>query len=111
PALVRLRGTVELELQYGPPNYGENPETDSRGLIAVLQLDKPVSVLGDPKSDTNTESFDNVERIQLVTLNGRRFAPYQGKPVEVLGTLFAHYTGHHYTKVLVIVRRIEVRPL
>ena len=110
PAVVRLRGTVELEWQYGPPNYGENPETDSRDLIAVLQLDKTVSVAGDPKSSSNTESFDNVERIQLVTLDGRPFSPYAGKPVEVVGTLFARLTGHHYTDVLVIVKRIEVRP-
>jgi hypothetical protein len=31
PAVVRLRGIVELELRYGPPNYGENPETPDRG--------------------------------------------------------------------------------
>jgi hypothetical protein len=89
---------------------GKTPETDSRDLIAVLRLDKPVSVAGDPKSVSNTESFSDIERIQLVTLRGTKFSPYEGKPVSIVGTLYAGFSGHHYTDVLVIVRRIEVRP-
>jgi hypothetical protein len=85
-------------------------ERTPRRQIAVLRLDRSVSVEGDPNSDLNHGSYSDVERIQLVTLNRQPFSPYAGKRVEVVGTLFEKITGHHYTDVLIIVRQIEVRP-
>ncbi len=107
PAVVQLSGTVVIESQFGRPNYGENPATDEQVKIAVLELDRPVSVVGDPKSDFNQESVDNIQRMQLVDLKGGRFSPYAGKHVRVSGTLFHAITGHHYTDVLLTVRTIQ----
>jgi|SRR5882672_4463542 len=107
PVLVQLSGTVVIESQFGPPNYGENPATDMQVKIAVLELDRPVSVVGDPKDEFNQESVDNIQRMQLVDLKGGRFSPYAGKHVRVSGTLFHAITGHHYTDVLLTVRTIQ----
>jgi hypothetical protein len=33
---VEITGTVVLEEHFGPPGFGEDPKTDSRGLFAFL---------------------------------------------------------------------------
>src|ERR1700724_3559638 len=38
---VSLTGNVESRTSFGPPNYGENPDTDSRETQAILIMRKP----------------------------------------------------------------------
>jgi hypothetical protein len=109
PADVQLSGVVKLELKYGAPNYGENPESDSRDLIALLELDAPVSVARNVDDELNGDSFEDIREIQLVFLDRSEFCRYSGMHVIVRGNLFEGITAHHYTHVLVIVRRIEIR--
>jgi len=103
PAIVQLTGTVVLEEHFAPPGFGEDPKADSRELVAVLVLDEPVSVQGDPpNAGFNPTSYPDVRRVQLVrACTHPRFSPYAGKHVVVSGTLYEGFTGHHYTDVLV----------
>ena len=43
--VVALFGTLLREVHWGRPNYGENPETDSRFRAWILVVDKPVSAV------------------------------------------------------------------
>ena len=66
PAKVELQGRLTIEQKYGPPGYGENPDTDQGVQIPVLLLSAPIDVQGDPQSDLNQETVRGVQRVQLV---------------------------------------------
>jgi hypothetical protein len=67
PEKVTLIGKLVSRTFYGPPNYGENPKTDSKESQYVLLLDSPIDVVGS-KDDLLTETEREVRRITLVVL-------------------------------------------
>ena len=99
PAKSELTGTVQTEKHYGPPNYGENPETDRIETIYVLTLPSPISIIANENDDLNATSFPDISRVQL-TSGDVRLSPLIGKNVRLSGELFQGHTGHHYTDVL-----------
>lgn len=108
PAVVELRGKLITKWYYGPPNYGEDPITDSRELLPILVLDHPVNVRGnpDPEAGPNKVSVENVRDMELVlTIPHKNMI---GKKVIVKGTLFHGFTGHHHTDVLMSVQEISL---
>jgi Domain of unknown function (DUF4431) len=110
PAVVELKGTLSVKLYYGPPNYGENPDTDAKEALPILILSKPVNVRGntDPKAGSDKQSVEDVQQIELVlTMPHKELI---GKTVIVEGTLFHAFTAHHHTKVLMDVRSIRLDP-
>jgi hypothetical protein len=102
---VTLSGKVTERTFFGPPNYGENPKTDSREPQWVLLLEKPICV------DENPSDYEEAEQNQLVVtlvpLHNTNIKKHLGKKVSVQGTLFHAQTGHHHTPVLIEVLRIE----
>lgn len=110
PTVVELKGTLSVKTYYGPPNYGENPDTDSKEELPILVLSKPVSVRGNPapKAGFDRPTVEDVREIQLVlTVPHKEFI---GKIVLVKGTLFHGFTGHHHTDVLMDARSIKLDP-
>jgi hypothetical protein len=110
PTIVELEGTLTVKTYYGPPNYGENPKTDTKEKQWILILSDPVDVIGnkDSHDDLHTVSVHNITDVQLVLLG-----PHDnliGKTVLVKGTLFHGFTGHHHTDVLMDVQSISPRP-
>lgn len=101
PEVVHLSGVVVLEVHYGPPNFGENPKTDTKGKYPILVLDKPITVIGDPNDEIDRTTYENVKRIQLARVNPALAIPV-GRPVTVEGTLYESFTAHHYTDVLLL---------
>lgn len=101
---VTLRGTVIVKTFFGPPNYGENPETDSRETQALLKLDQPACVaMG---QDDGTVQQERQSLVTLVPGSKIKLSPYRGKQVTVRGSLFQAFTGHHHTDVLIDVKHI-----
>ena len=41
PTIVTLKGTLSVKTFYGPPNYGENPDTDAKEDLPILIFKKP----------------------------------------------------------------------
>lgn len=104
PAVVELEGRLIIKTYYGPPNFGEDPETDSKETGTYLELKDPVNVRGKADDIIDGRSVENVKVVQLV-----RSEPHQkmiGKTVRVKGTLFGAHTGHHHTDVLMSVQEI-----
>jgi hypothetical protein len=110
PDRVTLVGKVVSRTFYGPPNYGENPATDSKESQYILILDTPVDVIGstDPIDRTERE----VKKLTLVVFDFKAnpVESLLGKRVEVSGTLFHAHTGHHHTRVLIEVESIRAVP-
>lgn len=102
---VTLSGKVKLQTFFGPPNYGESPETDSRETQAILLLEKPICVEANPKDYEDAEQ--NQHEVTLVPLGKENLKDYEGKQIMVQGTLYHAFNGHHHTPVLIEIKHIE----
>ncbi len=113
PNVVNLTGTLLTVTAYGPPNYGENPATDSLETVPVLRLDRPICVDEDPLDGGVSPPERDIVAIQLVyssaTAKFRR--DLVGRHVSVSGTLFHAISGHHRTDVLMSVTKQKDVPL
>ncbi len=107
PEKVTLKGTLVFRTFYGPPNYGENPRTDSKETQSILLLDDAFDVIGD--KDPFNETERGVNRVTLVFSNPipHRVSYYLKRRVTVEGTLFHGFNGHHRTKILITVSSIS----
>jgi len=106
PRTVVLSGTLIEAYGYGPPNYGENPETDKRETYYMVKLVRPISIKGNPQSDTNTDTITGVTKIQLELIPSTNLHDMVGKKMKVRGTLFQAILGRHYTAVILRVHGI-----
>ncbi len=107
--LAGLAGKLEVRDFFGPPGYGEHPDTDRRERQAVLVLDEPVC------ADAGASAGDVAEvgqRELTLTLTltpgdpGIGFSAWAGRRVAVGGELFHAFTAHHHTPLLVRVTHI-----
>ncbi len=105
---VVLEGQVSLRTFFGPPNYGENPTTDTREVQAILHLQEGICVDADPVDGGKADA--NQIDVTLVPLRGENLNVFDGRTVAVRGKLFHANTGHHHTPVLIQIERIQ-RPL
>ena len=113
PAVVRLDGRMQRRTFPGPPNYSSIQEGDRPEVQWILYLSSPVCVSATPGDDLNGVNESGITAMQLVIMitgDEKRYAPLIGKEVQVKGTLFHSFSGHHRTPVLLKVRLIESRP-
>ena len=109
PRTVELRGRLSIQQKYGPPNYGEDSATDQKVQVPILVLDHPVNVCGDSTSQVNSESVHDVKEIQLVLPDGAHaYDRLMNQSVVVTGTLSAAVSGHHYTPVVLTIRKAKL---
>jgi Domain of unknown function (DUF4431) len=102
PAVVTLSGTITKHMNYGPPNYGEDPARDAKEFSWYLELDDPVCVNGKNDDSPEGEAEKNVRKLQIVYLNGHpKGDGWINHRVSIEGTLFHAITGHHHTNVLI----------
>lgn len=105
PTVVVLNGKLTVKRFYGPPNFGENPETDAKEDVQILSLNKPINVRDYNPDMGNETSIESVNELQLVlSLPHKKFVD---KTITVSGTLFYAHTGHHHTDVLMDVRSVD----
>ena len=64
PSKIVVTGHIFERSDWGPPNYGENPKTDSHERHLFIRLNAPLCVMGDQHGDTpNTQTEMNVKTI------------------------------------------------
>ena len=108
PNVVHVQGLLELRKEYGPPNFGETPKEDVVIQVPILKPNAPVNVRGDPKSDINRASAEDVTEMQVLmyAIPVSTHQKYFGTCVSITGTLFTGHTGHHHTDVLITAQKI-----
>jgi Domain of unknown function (DUF4431) len=110
PSVVELQGNLTEVDEFGPPNFGENPNLDTKVRVPILVLSEPINVRGDPASQLNAESFKGIRDIQLIFSGGAAaYSAFIDRHVVVKGTLFRAESGHHYTDVVLDVTEIRER--
>lgn len=106
PQEVTVSGKVFLKTFFGPPNFGENPKTDSKLTQALLQLDQSLCTVA------TADGFNEAERdqkiITLVPGDKMHLSQFKGKQVSVRGTLFHAMTAYHNTPVLIELNDIRI---
>lgn len=101
-----ISGTIKIETFFGPPGFGENPETDRRDNSYILNLDNPINVISKDKDDDFNRTTYNVSKIHL-TASDAKLTNYKNKFVRLTGTFFSADNGNHHTDVLMFVTKIE----
>ena len=97
-----MTGTITTHLEYGAPNFGEDPAHDAHELDWYLDLSKPICVAGKNDTSPESEAERGIRRLQIVFLRGQPSgAGWIGHGASVTGTLFHAISGHHHTKVLI----------
>lgn len=103
---VELSGVLHHQVHWGPPNFGENPDTDSTFIAWIISLSKPIVVQEGAQivessvseitlfSFTNTGVFDT-ERLQSL----------DGKLIVVTGKLWPATTPADVTPVVLVTKK------
>ncbi|HTW34669.1 MAG TPA: DUF4431 domain-containing protein [Rhizomicrobium sp.] len=110
PALVTLSGTIFSRVDFGPPNYGEDPKTDSKEEHLYFKLDHPICV--DAKSDPDSvddESVGNISILQMAFDPSFSHEVPTGKHLSVSGSLFHAFSAHHWTSVLIYAKKAHLQ--
>lgn len=107
PTVVELTGKLITKVFYGPPGYGENPKTDSKEKVAILQLTKPINVVAE-KNDQFNETRNGVKEVQLINIKKIKLSTYLQRKVKLTGKLTSAVTGHHHTDMLIEIDSIEM---
>ncbi len=114
PAIVELTGRLDLQTFPGPPNYESIQKGDEVERHFYLKLDTPVDVLpkGEHPTVDSPEPEKNVEIMQLSIGEDeelwKRFREIgEGGPLKITGTLFHRFTGHHHSRILLNVQKME----
>jgi len=106
PAVVTLSGRLVEKEPFGPPDFGEDPDTDMRAVRQLLVLDEPLNVRGAPGSDFNADDARGVREVQLEWR--AKPAAVLGRRARVQGTLRHGIAPLDFTEVLLAVAHIEL---
>jgi hypothetical protein len=109
---VNLSGTAFSRIYFGPPGYGEKPESDARERGLLLLLDAPVCLRQSAHPERDNDSYEG--NVVLVQLAAVRISPgalwkADGHRVSVRGSLYHALTAHHRTAVLMDVHDLELQ--
>lgn len=101
---IVLRGRLSREAYPGPPNYKNIKQGDDAEVGYYLTLEQPIcarAAYPNP-DDASLISKDSVTHVQLVLDEAgyRRLESAVGRTIELRGTLFARFTGHHHAPLL-----------
>jgi hypothetical protein len=108
PKTVTLTGTITAHMDYGPPNFGEDPAHDAKEHYWRLDLDKPICVNGSERDDPEMQGERNIKHLQILYLNEYPAGgDWVGHRVSITGTLFHRISGHHHTRVLITAAKTE----
>lgn len=106
PDTVTITGRLEQAMFYGPPNFGEEPETDEEQWHFYVVPDSPLCTR--PGADAYEEPQRDVRLVQMVldSAGYARSRPYLNRRVRATGTLSGQHTGHHHAPILLQVHEI-----
>lgn len=109
PSISQLEGELKVKMYYGPPGYGENPDTDKPLYPFILELNQPINVIALEDDKFNSDKFE-VKEIQVVPSNeeeSKLLEEYINKSIIIKGSLFEALLGHaHHTEVVLDMEEI-----
>ena len=107
PTVSTISGTLKVELYYGPPNYGESPETDTKEYSYILYPDKSTNVIQTSDNISFDETTKGITKFQLAPTDEVSLHSLVNKRIRVTGQFYGAHNGHHHTDVLMFVSKAE----
>lgn len=104
---VTLSGTLVTQMYYGPPNYGENPDTDVKEYPYILILNEAKNLKAE--SQEGEKIHISTDELQLVFVDGSidKADALIGENIKVKGNITEAFTGHHHKDYILIVSDIK----
>lgn len=106
--IVVLRGVLDTVHTFGPPNYGENPETDAKVIYFTVNLRKPISIRGNPNDEFNRDTIRGISRIQIKLYESEKLLEVLGKRIKVKGKLWRQSVGSDYTGAVIDIEKGDI---
>lgn len=111
PAKVELEGTLLVKDEYGPPNFGENPDSDQKLKIYVLHLSAPVDIKADAAPDSDDPDIDNYFNVKDIQVDfdykATGIKSLINKKIKVSGSLHEKIAPGDYMDVVMIVDTVK----
>lgn len=114
PSVIELTGKLKLETFPGAPNYESIKSGDEIETHYYLALDEKIDVVksvNEKNTGINDETVSNVNILQLVIVNDSDWPKLKkigiGARVKIKGTLFKRHTGHHHSRILLEIQKIN----
>jgi hypothetical protein len=89
---IELSGVLHRQIRWGPPNFGENPATDSTFIAWIISLSEPLVVRGGVqiggKSQPSVSEIALISYSYKVVFDTERLQSLDGKLVVVTGRLW-----------------------
>ena len=111
-ATTELVGTIFSKVFAGPPNYESIKAGDQKETATMLKLKTPICTTADGDPNSFNVSETRVRETQLVITEPRFWKTIRNnrsRSFRVKGSLFHSHTGHHRTRVLLLVS--DLKPL
>lgn len=88
-SVIGVSGVLHKEMHWGPPNFGENPSTDSKFAVWILHVDVPFNVINPFKADRAKEIRVTDVQLELSsTFSNEQIAALVEKHITVEGPLW-----------------------
>lgn len=105
---IEFSGILHQEIRWGPPNFGENPQTDSQFTVWIVSVSNPIVVQGGVEIGGKSQS--SVSEIQLsidpTTFRADSLQPLVGKLIVATGRLWAGTSQGDVTPVVLGVENV-----
>ncbi len=104
PAIVSLTGHFVTEKDWGGPNFGESPKTDSQFQSVLLKLDHPITQCGNTHDQEKT-----LDCVQIFPLDCGAIpdSMLYGQHVTVSGILDTASSPYQITPIIMECRKIK----
>lgn len=103
-------GTLQFEMFYGAPGFGEDTTMDEKEPTYILHLSKPflfrdTALLSGLDTRMDTVAYDTISTIHVrfypeSTIAGNNLRTLVGKKVTMECTLYGAITGHHHAPAI-----------
>jgi len=104
---TEICGILRRELRWGPPNFGEKPESDSKFDAWIVNLEKPVQVdLGAELGKRHVEMLSHIQ-VTLPTAQQPVLDSLEGTEVFATGRLWTATSQGDVTPAVLAVTKIE----
>ncbi|KAB7741664.1 hypothetical protein F2P47_04470 [Parvibaculum sedimenti] len=88
PATSTISGVAHVMHGYGPPGFGESPDTDEKTVYLIVDLDHPTCLKGGDGEPN--EDMANVRQIELLPQEGKIDQNLDGQHINATGKLTMH---------------------
>lgn len=109
PTIISVEGILEKHTFPGRPNYANIAEGDEPERGVYLRLDVAIKqVMPNPKEIYSWEAENDITVMQLSVDPKQYWSFREGDHVRLTGSLYQGHNGHHHTRVLMSVDKLEV---